>query len=184
MTHFHQQVIFSTEIHLLIDGMLGITFHIMQEYATDILVHLLYALCTVYRVPPYCYCNFMKQLESCFNFFLSVSLYLFASSGLHRSQLFSPWGVYSWRVSLSARLGWSQLWNCQGYVSRPVLRPWHIQPRNQYLYLWPELDWARLLLRCVSCHTMAVSTCISVFLSGLQYELIGSYKEWYHKTNI
>lgn len=82
---------------------------------------------------------------------LTPSLHLSVCSGLHRPQLFGPWGVYSWRVSLSAWLGWSQLWDCQGHVPGPVLRPRHLQHWDQYLYLQPELDWARLLLRYVVC---------------------------------
>lgn len=82
---------------------------------------------------------------------LTPSLHLSVSSGLHRPQLFGPWGVHSWRVSLSARLGWSQLWDCQGHVPGPVFRPRHLQHWDQYLYLQPELDWARLLFRYVMC---------------------------------
>lgn len=95
---------------------------------------------------PYTHMHVINKLFGVF-----LTLHLSFSSGLHRPKLFSPWRVYSWRVSLSARLGWSELWDCQGYVPGPVFRSWHLQHRNQHVYLWQELDWARLLFRCVKC---------------------------------
>lgn len=86
-----------------------------------------------------------------------LPLLISVSSGLHRPQLFGPWGVYSRRVSLSAGLGRSQLWDRQGHVPGPVFRSRHLQCRDQHLYLWPELDWAGLLFRCVSC----VMSCVN-----------------------